>query len=102
MNAEAQGGSPFGGMSPEEFFANVFGGFGGFGPFGDGFGPFGEGRRSRHRAMRTPDVAHSVKVELEDLFQGKTIRIDFNRKIVCPTCKGMLILTKWRNFKISG
>jgi len=90
VNAQAQGGSPFGGMTPEEFFANVFGGSPFGGPFGfEGFSPFGGGGGARRRRpTRTPDVQHAVKVDLEDLYTGKTIKVDFNRRVTCTTCKG--------------
>lgn len=77
-------GNPFGGMSAEDFFNQMFGGetfgFGGFG------GPGGRARRQR--PMRTPDVEHIVTADLEDFYQGKTIKLDFHRRTTCSSCNG--------------
>jgi len=83
---------PMGGMSPEDLFSQVFGGgFGGFGggpsPFGN-FGNFGRGSRRPQKPTRTQDLMHELEVSLEDLYTGKTIKLDFGKNSLCTTCDG--------------
>lgn len=56
---------------------------------------FGGGRGSRSRGPRKgPAVNHPIKVSLEDLYNGKTIKLAVNRKVIvgevreCPKCGG--------------
>lgn len=56
---------------------------------------FGGGGRSRRTGPRKgPPVNHPLKVSLEDLYNGKTVKLAVNRKIIkgtpteCATCKG--------------
>eukprot|EP01125_Pyxidicula_operculata_P018632 TRINITY_DN6630_c0_g1_i2.p1 TRINITY_DN6630_c0_g1~~TRINITY_DN6630_c0_g1_i2.p1 ORF type:complete len:465 (-),score=132.89 TRINITY_DN6630_c0_g1_i2:87-1481(-) len=85
------GGDPFGGMSPEEFFRQAFGGFGGGGggPFdGFDFGGFGFGGEKQRKPTRTPDIEHVLEVTLEELYTGVLRKVEFNKKVICNTCKG--------------
>lgn len=56
------------------------------------FGGGGRGRRSGPR--KGPSVNHPIKVSLEDLYKGKTVKLAVNRKVivgeskVCSQCKG--------------
>lgn len=81
------GGDPMGGMSPEdifnEMFGGGFGGFGGFDPFGGGVGQGG-----KVKIRRTEDIDHVVKVSLEDIYNGKTITLEYDRNTLCGTCHG--------------
>jgi DnaJ family protein A protein 2 len=56
---------------------------------------FGGGRRGRRAGPRKgPSVSHPIKVSLEDLYNGKTVKLAVNRKIVvgdvkeCEKCDG--------------
>eukprot|EP01041_Mallomonas_annulata_P011443 gene11443-23934_t len=52
--------------------------------FGGGRG--GGGRRSG--PQKGEDITHPVKVSLEDLYNGKTVRLAINRNKLCPECEG--------------
>mmetsp|Transcript_39197 Transcript_39197/g.94765 ORF Transcript_39197/g.94765 Transcript_39197/m.94765 type:complete len:413 (+) Transcript_39197:229-1467(+) len=56
---------------------------------------FGGGGRSRSSGPRKgPSLQHPLKVSLEDLYNGKTVKLAINRKViqgeanVCDTCNG--------------
>ncbi|KAL7533283.1 hypothetical protein ACHAXR_006034 [Thalassiosira sp. AJA248-18] len=56
---------------------------------------FGGGGRSRRAGPRTgPSVNHPLKVSLSDLYNGKTVKLAVNRKVIrgtpteCSRCKG--------------
>jgi len=67
---------------------------------GDGHGDlfsmfFGGGRSSQRSGPRKgPSVNHPLKVSLEDLYLGKTVKLAVNRKVIvgdvatCNTCRG--------------
>ena len=63
----------------EDLFSMFFGG--------------GGGRRSSG-PRKGPSIQHPIKVSLEDLYNGKTVKLAINRKVIvgesktCPTCKG--------------
>lgn len=67
----------------EDLFSMFFGGGGGRG-----------GRGSRSGPRKGPSVNHPIKVSLEDLYNGKTVKLAINRKVVvgevkeCNKCKG--------------
>ncbi|KAF9195299.1 Type I HSP40 co-chaperone [Haplosporangium sp. Z 767] len=69
-----EGGPGMGGLSPEDLFSHFFGG-GGRG-----------GRPSGPR--RGKDVAHGLKVTLEDLYKGKTTKLALQKNIICEKCEG--------------
>lgn len=48
----------------------------------------GSGDARKNRMSRTDDAELEVKVTLEDLFNGKTIRITSTRNIICTHCLG--------------
>mmetsp|Transcript_30623 Transcript_30623/g.62520 ORF Transcript_30623/g.62520 Transcript_30623/m.62520 type:complete len:417 (-) Transcript_30623:177-1427(-) len=72
-----EGGGPGGGA--EDLFSMFFGGS-------------GRGRRSGPR--KGPSINHPLKVSLEDLYNGKTVKLAVNRKVIvgevteCSSCKG--------------
>jgi len=72
------------GMSPDDLFANLFGGMGGGFEFGGG-GGYG-GRPSRPR--RGEDMVHPLQVTLEDLYKGKHTKLAMERSIICSHCQG--------------
>lgn len=69
------------GMDPADIFAELFGG-GGFG-FGFDFGA-GSGRRR----TRGEDSVITYDVTLEDLYNGKSVKMNMEKEAVCGTCKG--------------
>ncbi|EGG17300.1 heat shock protein DnaJ family protein [Cavenderia fasciculata] len=69
----------FSGMSDEDA---DFGGFGGFSGFAHRYG----GKRSR--SVKGADIHHEMKRTLEELYNGKLVKLSINRDIVCTTCNG--------------
>ncbi|KAJ3331330.1 Type I HSP40 co-chaperone [Blyttiomyces sp. JEL0837] len=67
------------GMSPGDLFSQLFGGGQDF--FGGG------GGRSRG-PRRGKDMAHSLKVSLEDLYKGKTSKLALQKQVLCGPCEG--------------
>ncbi|KAE8038618.1 hypothetical protein FH972_011111 [Carpinus fangiana] len=70
------GGGP--GHNPFDIFESFFGG----GAFGGGGSS--RGRRQKHGE----DVVHTLKVSLEDLYNGTTKKLSLSRNILCQKCKG--------------
>lgn len=64
----------------EDIFSTLFGG----GPLSSFFGG-GSGRR---RKMRGQDMAHPLKVSLEDLYNGKKSKLQLSKRVICSTCHG--------------
>lgn len=83
---EGGGGGPS--HSPFDIFETFFGG-GSFGGSPFGGRPFGGGASSRVRRQKQgEDVMHTLKVSLEDLYNGTTKKISISRNVLCPKCKG--------------
>ncbi|KAK6936288.1 Chaperone DnaJ, C-terminal [Dillenia turbinata] len=60
-----------------------------FESFFGGGGIFGGGRSSRGRRQRRgEDVVHTLKVSLEDLYNGTSKKLSLSRNILCVKCKG--------------
>ncbi|KAI8821080.1 uncharacterized protein EV422DRAFT_51729 [Fimicolochytrium jonesii] len=74
-----EGGGP--GMSPEDLFSHLFGGGGGF--FGGG-----GGRQRPQGPLKGKDMAHALKVSLEDLYKGKVSKLALQKQVNCPKCDG--------------
>ncbi|KAM3579075.1 Type I HSP40 co-chaperone, variant 2 [Umbelopsis sp. WA50703] len=68
-----------GGMDAEDLFSQLFGGgmFGGGGRRGQPSGP-----------RRGKDIAHSLKVSLEDFYMGKTTKLALQKHVICAKCQG--------------
>ncbi|XP_010933632.1 chaperone protein dnaJ A6 [Elaeis guineensis] len=68
--------------NPFDIFEQFFGGsaFGG--------GAFGGGSSRGRRQRRGEDVVHSLKVSLEDLYNGTTKKLSLSRNALCAKCKG--------------
>jgi len=55
---------------------------------------FGGGRRGRSGPRKGPSVNHPLRVSLEDLYNGKTVKLAVNRKVIvgetktCTKCRG--------------
>ncbi|KAI8616656.1 hypothetical protein BC830DRAFT_1167650 [Chytriomyces sp. MP71] len=73
------GGGMGGGMNPGDLFSQLFGGGDPFGR-GGGRGPSGP--------RRGKDMAHSLKVSLEDLYKGKTSKLALQKQVLCGPCEG--------------
>lgn len=71
------GPSGFGGFNMEDIFAN----------FGDIFGGFGGGFRNQSR--RGSDIRIKVQVNINDVINGVSKKIKFNKHDKCPTCNGV-------------
>lgn len=69
---EGQGGGE--GHSADDIFSMFFGGGGG-----------GSGRRGPQKGE---DIVHSIKASLEDMYNGKTVRLAISRNKPCPDCEG--------------
>ncbi|TFK27171.1 chaperone regulator [Coprinopsis marcescibilis] len=76
MEGVARGAGP-NDVDPAEMFAQFFGGGGGF-----GFN-FGPGRRTKGE-----DEVIPYEVTLEDLYNGKTVKMNMEKDIICTGCKG--------------
>lgn len=64
--------------NPFDIFESFFGG-----------GTFGAGGSSRGRRRKQgEDVVHTLKVSLEDLYNGTTKKLSLSRNVLCPKCKG--------------
>uniref|UniRef100_UPI00358FC3D0 dnaJ homolog subfamily A member 2-like isoform X1 n=2 Tax=Myxine glutinosa TaxID=7769 RepID=UPI00358FC3D0 len=61
-------------------------GFFGENMFEEFLGDFGRWARGERR--RGQNQVHSVRVTLEDLYNGSTVAFRFNRDVICMTCKG--------------
>ncbi|KAK3907246.1 DnaJ-like protein subfamily A member 2 [Frankliniella fusca] len=68
------------GFGGHDIFSHLFGG----GLFG-GMGGMGMGGRGRYQGE---DTKHTLKVSLEDLYKGKTSKLQLSRNKICTTCKG--------------
>jgi DnaJ family protein A protein 2 len=62
-------------MNAEDLFAHFFGG-----------GGFGGNRPSGPRRGR--DIGHTIKVSLEDFYNGKTSKLALNKTVLCVKCDG--------------
>uniref|UniRef100_A0A0V0HLX7 Putative ovule protein n=2 Tax=Solanum chacoense TaxID=4108 RepID=A0A0V0HLX7_SOLCH len=61
----------------ESFFSGSFGG--------------GGSRFRASRQKRGEDVVHTLRVSLEDLYNGTTKKLSLSRSILCPKCKGYFL-----------
>lgn len=53
------------------------------------FGGGGGGRGRRSGPTKGEDIVHSIKASLEDLYNGKTVRLAISRNKPCPDCDGL-------------
>lgn len=76
-----QEGGQGGGFPADEIFGNFFGnlfGMGGSRGCGQGRGP-----------VRGEDTMHPLAVTLEDLYAGKTTKLQLSKNVICAHCKGV-------------
>jgi DnaJ family protein A protein 2 len=52
------------------------------------FGGGGGGRGGRGGPRKSENVAHGIKVSLEDAYKGRTIKLSIEREAVCSACSG--------------
>jgi len=71
-------------MNAEDLFAQFFGGGGAAPMFGFDFGPAGSGRRRG----KGEDSIIPYDVTLEDLYNGKSVKMNMEKEILCGVCKG--------------
>lgn len=76
-------GGPAGGMDPNDFFAQFFGNGNGNGMGFDFRGMGGPGRRRKGQDSVIP-----YEVSLEDLYNGKSVKMMMEKEVECGTCKG--------------
>ncbi|XP_071958300.1 dnaJ homolog subfamily A member 2-like [Antedon mediterranea] len=88
MEGLKESGSDGGPGDMDDIFSHIFGGGGG--PFGfGGLGGFGGGgMHSRHRKRKGEDKLHQLKLSLEDLYNGKTSKLQLSKNVICKKCKG--------------
>ncbi|TFY60811.1 hypothetical protein EVG20_g7283 [Dentipellis fragilis] len=77
-------GGPGGGPNPEDIFADLFGGgmrfdFGSFGGMGGG---------AFRKRTKGEDSVIPYEVTLEDLYNGKNVKMMMEKEVECGTCKG--------------
>ncbi|ESO90951.1 hypothetical protein LOTGIDRAFT_122424 [Lottia gigantea] len=67
-------------------FDDIFGNFFGFPGMGGMSGMGGGGRRGRRRGENT---MHPLRVTLEDLYNGKTAKLQLSKTVICKKCNGI-------------
>lgn len=72
--------SGMGGMDPADIFAELFGASMGFG--------FDHGPSRGPRRTKGQDSNIPYEVTLEDLYNGKTVKMNMEKEVVCGVCKG--------------
>ncbi|THH10874.1 hypothetical protein EW145_g1017 [Phellinidium pouzarii] len=75
-----------GGMDPADIFAEMFGGGGGF-SFSFG-GPGMGGRGGPGRSRKGQDSVIPYEVTLEDLYNGKHVKMNMEKEAICAVCNG--------------
>jgi len=70
---EGMGGGGASGHSPFDIFEQFFG----------GGGSFGGGSSRGYRQKRGEDVVHSLKVSLEELYNGTTKKLSLSKNVLC-------------------
>jgi DnaJ family protein A protein 2 len=57
---------------------------------GDFFGPMGMGGGGggRRRRQKGEDTVHPLKVTLEDMYNGKTSKLQLSKNVICKVCDG--------------
>ena len=78
-----EGGHDGPGFAPDDLFSHLFGG----GLFGMGMGG-GMGPRRPHRGE---DTIHPLKVSLEEMYNGKTAKLQLSKNVICTVCDGYVL-----------
>lgn len=86
-----------GGVAPDmndifgDIFGNIFGGnsrSSGFEGFADMFGGFGGGGRKQKRQVNIPPKTEVINITLKDVYNGKKMSYELNKKVLCGQCSG--------------
>lgn len=83
---------PGGGRSPDDIFSMFFGG--------------GGGGRGRAGPRKGENVNHPIKVSLEDLYNGKMVKLAINRQVIvgeaemCDHCDGTGVIVELRQIAL--
>uniref|UniRef100_A0A7N8WVN0 DnaJ heat shock protein family (Hsp40) member A2b n=1 Tax=Mastacembelus armatus TaxID=205130 RepID=A0A7N8WVN0_9TELE len=72
-----------GGPGMDDIFSHIFGG-GLFGFMG------GQGRGRNGGRRKGEDMVHPLKVSLEDLYNGKTTKLQLSKNVLCSACNGLI------------
>jgi DnaJ family protein A protein 2 len=64
---------------PGDIFGDLFGGLFGMSGFSGG---------RRHSRRKGEDTFHPLRVSLEDLYNGKTSKLQLRKTVICKKCKG--------------
>jgi DnaJ family protein A protein 2 len=76
-------------MDAANLFAQFFANGGGPPMFGFDFGPEMGGRRRG----KGEDSIIPYEVTLEDLYNGKSVKMNMEKEIICGVCKGCVLLS---------
>lgn len=55
---------------------------------GDIFSQLFRGGKRRSGPQKGEDITHPLKVSLEDIYNGKTVKLAVNRDVICSSCEG--------------
>lgn len=94
LEGVADEGGGGGGQSPDDLFSMFFGGGG------------GRGGRGSSGPRKGEDVNHPIKVSLEDLYNGKTVKLAINRQVLvgessmCTSCDGQGVVVELRQIAL--
>ncbi|KAH7708397.1 dnaJ subfamily A member 2 [Aphelenchoides avenae] len=85
-----EGGGGSGGFGGHEDLFDLLGGGGMGGGLGGGLFShmFGGGGGGRRRPRKGENTVQPLNLTLEDLYNGKTSKLQLTKKVICGTCKG--------------
>lgn len=75
-----EGGQGGGFSAPDDFLGHIFGDF---------FGMGGPGGGRVRGPTRGEDTIHPLKVSLDDMYMGKTTKLQLSKNVICGSCKGI-------------
>ena len=87
---EGLSGGRDGGVDPNDIFEMFGGGF----SFGFDFGPGGFGAPRRKKGQ---DSVIPYEVTLEDLYNGKSVKMNLEKDALCSTCSGFVPISSSLN-----
>lgn len=80
-----QGGGGGGGFGGAEDLFSMFGGGGSL------FNMFGGGGGRMRRQRKGEDTMQALNLSLEDLYKGKTTKLQLTKKVICSDCSGYVL-----------
>ena len=87
------GGMPAG-FNPFDMFQSMFGGGGFPGGFGGGGFSGMNQQQTQTRSFKSPDKKITINLTLSDVYNGKSVPIDFTKIICCDKCNGCGAVSK--------